>query len=77
MGTGGSFPRVKRPGLEADYSSASSAEIKNAWSGTSIHPYVFMVWCLIKQGTRRNAMDLLKHRDNFPLPYKGKNLTAM
>jgi len=29
---------VKRPGREADYSSSSSAEVKNAWSCTSIPP---------------------------------------
>jgi hypothetical protein len=39
---------AKPPGCEADHSSPSSAEVKNAWSYTSIPPYVFMVWCLIK-----------------------------
>jgi hypothetical protein len=29
---------VKQPGREADHSSASSAEVKNAWSYTSILP---------------------------------------
>jgi len=28
MGTGGSFPWVKRPGCETDHSSPSSAEVK-------------------------------------------------
>jgi hypothetical protein len=32
MGTGGSFPRSKRPDHEGDHSSPSSAEIKNVWS---------------------------------------------
>jgi hypothetical protein len=36
-----------RPEREANHSPPSSAEVKNAW-GSSIHPYVFMVWCLIK-----------------------------
>ena len=31
----GSFPRVKRPGPEADHSSSSSTEIENEWSDTS------------------------------------------
>jgi hypothetical protein len=39
---------VKRPGREADQSSPSSAEIKKAWSYTSIPQYVFMTWCLVK-----------------------------
>jgi hypothetical protein len=38
MGTGGSFSGVKRPGLEADHSPPSSAEVKNAWNYTSIPP---------------------------------------
>jgi hypothetical protein len=37
-GTGGLSLRVKRPGREADNSSPSSAEVKNAWSYTSITP---------------------------------------
>jgi hypothetical protein len=36
MGTRCSFRRVKRPGLEADQSPPSSAEVKNAWNYTSI-----------------------------------------
>jgi hypothetical protein len=45
---------VKRPGREADHSSASSAErSRNAWSYISTPQYVFMAWCLVK------------HRDNF------------
>jgi hypothetical protein len=32
MGTGGSFPEVKRPGREAKRSPPSGAEVKNAWS---------------------------------------------
>jgi hypothetical protein len=39
---------VKRPGCEADYSPPSSAEVKNAWSYTFTHQYVFMAWCLVK-----------------------------
>jgi len=44
IGTG-----VKRPKPEAEQSSPSSAEVKNAWSHTSIFRYVFMELCLIKQ----------------------------
>jgi hypothetical protein len=35
---GALFLRVKRPGREADHSSPSNAEVKNAWSYTSIPP---------------------------------------
>jgi hypothetical protein len=38
----GSFPRVTRPGGEADHSSAASAEVKKMWIYTSTPPYVFM-----------------------------------
>jgi hypothetical protein len=40
---------IKRPGREVDHSPPSSAEVKNAWSYTSILPqYVFMPWCSVK-----------------------------
>jgi hypothetical protein len=42
MGTEVLFRGVKRPGLEADHSSPSSAEVKNEWSYTSTPPYVFI-----------------------------------
>jgi hypothetical protein len=32
------------PGPEADHSPPYSAEVKNAWSYTSIPPYFFMAW---------------------------------
>jgi hypothetical protein len=48
---------LNRPGSEADYSTPSSAEIKNAWSYTSTPQYVFMAWCLVKHG------------DNFTFTY--------
>jgi hypothetical protein len=48
MGTGGCFPGVKQPESEADHSSPSSAEVKNAWSYTSTSQYAFMAWCLGK-----------------------------
>jgi hypothetical protein len=34
MGTGSSFPGVKRPGREADHSPPSSAEVKKMWTDT-------------------------------------------
>jgi len=61
-GTGDLFPGVKQPGREVDDSFPPSSEVKNVWSYTSILPYVFMVWCLIK------------HRDNFTFP---KDLWSM
>jgi hypothetical protein len=45
---------VKRPGREADHSPLSNVEV-NAWGYTSIPPYVFVAWCLVK------------HRDKFYL----------
>jgi hypothetical protein len=42
MGTGGSFPRVKRQGREADHSPPTSAEVKKMWIYTSTPLYVFM-----------------------------------
>jgi len=49
---------IKRPGSEADQSPPSSVGVKIAWSYTSTPPYAFMAWCLVK------------HRDNFTLPYR-------
>jgi hypothetical protein len=42
IGTGGSFPGVKRPGPEADKSPPTSTEIKKIWICTSTPPYDFM-----------------------------------
>jgi hypothetical protein len=47
MGTGGSFPGVKRQGREADHSPPTSAEVKKMWIYTSTPPFVFMAECLI------------------------------
>jgi hypothetical protein len=41
MGTGSSFPGVKRPGREADHS-PTTAEVKKMWIYTSTPPYAFM-----------------------------------
>jgi hypothetical protein len=43
MGTGGSFPGVKRQGRGADHSPPTSAEVQKMWIYTSTPPYVFMV----------------------------------
>jgi hypothetical protein len=48
-GTGGYFPGGKRPGREADH---SSAKVKKTWIYASTPPYAFMAWCWVK------------HRDN-------------
>jgi hypothetical protein len=42
MGTGSSFPGVKRPGREADHSPPTSAEVNKMWIYTSTPPYAFM-----------------------------------
>jgi len=38
------YPGVRRPGRETCYTSASSAEVRNAWSFISTPSYVFMAW---------------------------------
>jgi len=48
MGNWGSFPGVKRPGREADYSPPSNAEIKECVALYLHLQYVFMSWRLIK-----------------------------
>jgi hypothetical protein len=50
---------VNWPGREDDHSSASSAEVENAWSYTSTNQYVFVAW------------DLVKYRDNFTFTLLG------
>jgi hypothetical protein len=40
--TGALSPGVKRQGSEADYSTPTSAELKNTWISTSTPLYVFM-----------------------------------
>jgi hypothetical protein len=47
-GTVGSFTGGKVPGLKADHSPPSNAEVKNAWSYSSTTTYTFMAWCLVK-----------------------------
>jgi hypothetical protein len=47
VGTKGAFPVVRQIGHEAEHSALSSAKV-NVRSYTSTPPYVFIVWCLIK-----------------------------
>jgi hypothetical protein len=54
------FLGVKRPGREANHSSSSSADIKNAWSYTSAPNTPS--WC-------RAQLKKKEHLDNFTLPY--------
>jgi hypothetical protein len=42
MGTGASFPGVKRQGPEADHSPPTNAEVKQMWIYTSAPPYIFV-----------------------------------
>jgi hypothetical protein len=42
IGIWGSFPGVKRQGLEAEHSPPTSAEVKKMWIYTCTPPYVFM-----------------------------------
>jgi hypothetical protein len=48
------FPGVKRPEYQADYSSHTSAEVKNTWIYISIFPYAFIA-----------SASLVKHSDCF------------
>jgi len=41
--------RVKRPGLEADHLTPSSAEIKNAWRYISTPQYASVAWYSVKE----------------------------
>jgi hypothetical protein len=63
-------PRIKRPRCKGDHSPPSSAEVKNAWSYTSITPYVFMAWCLVRHRTRLHAWlnnsQLWNHKSHHP-----------
>jgi hypothetical protein len=52
---------VKRPGRETDHSPTSRAEIKNAWSYTSIPQYAFVVWCSVKVQGQLYFKNLLLH----------------
>ena len=45
------YADVKQPGLKINPSRPRGAEIKNVWSYTSIHPYVFLAWRLEMTGT--------------------------
>jgi hypothetical protein len=61
IGIGGLFLSlgVRRPGREVDHSPPTSAEVKKMWIYTSTPPHAFLALCLVK------------HRDNFTLPYYG------
>jgi len=39
---------VKRQGREADHSTPSGTDVKNAWRYTSTPQYAFMAWCPVK-----------------------------
>jgi hypothetical protein len=43
---------VKQPRDEIDHSPPSSAKVTNAWIDTSVPPYVFIVWYLIKHRSK-------------------------
>jgi hypothetical protein len=53
------FKILRVTGREADHSPPSGVEVKNAWSCTSCHPYVFVAWYLVKP------------RDNFTSGFCG------
>jgi hypothetical protein len=49
---------VKMLRFEADHSTLSRSQVTNARSYTSTPPYVFIVWCLIKQRIRLHGVVL-------------------
>jgi hypothetical protein len=49
-------PGIIRPGREAYHSPPSKAGVKNPWTYTSIPPYVFMAWYLVKYRIRLHGM---------------------
>jgi hypothetical protein len=57
MGVGFS-PELKRPERDANHSTSSSVEVRNAWSHSSIPEHVLTAWCLIKQW--------ISHRESLP-----------
>jgi hypothetical protein len=48
MGTRGSFPGVKRPGVKLTTHLYVMQRSKNEWSYTSTPQYAFMAWCSVK-----------------------------
>jgi hypothetical protein len=67
MGTGESFPGVKRQGREADHSPPTSAEIKKMWMYTSFYKSRRMRWArhVARIGEKRNAYRILVVRDHW------------
>jgi len=49
---------VKLPGREANHSTPSSADVKNAWSATSRPSYILIGWYLIKHRARLHSVIL-------------------
>jgi hypothetical protein len=65
----GSFSlELKRPGSEVDTSSASSAEVKNAWSYTSTSP-VRIHGVVLNQAMGASLWHLVKYRETLPLRF--------
>jgi hypothetical protein len=61
MGTGGSFPGVKRPGREADHSPPASAEVKRMLIYTSTLAY-FTIRCYRPEGLRYRQRFQINHK---------------
>jgi len=52
---------VKWLGHEADHSPPSSAKVKDVMNYTSIPPYVFMAWCLVKYRIHLYGMGIIQY----------------
>ena len=74
VGTGGSFQRVQHLGCEADCLPPSSAEVKNKWSYTCIHPYHYglhrvdftVLTVLLGTSWIVSQMEDIKNKNTFP-----------
>jgi hypothetical protein len=64
---------VKQPAREAEHSTPSSTEVKNAWGLPPHLQFVFVGWCSVKHRIRARGVVLVKHEDNST---KGKKNRA-
>jgi len=60
---------VKGPAHKAGHSLPPSAEVKSAWSYTSIPQYVFVPWCLVKH---RTTLPFVSTSDTHSSQWQGK-----
>jgi hypothetical protein len=69
MGNGATCPGAKRPRREADHPAPANAEVHNEWNYTSIPPYVFMTWYLVKHREKCTFIYLFTYLFMYLLTY--------